>query len=361
MSAPEETYQGAVVYLYAFDVAFEMRRERVGQLLGVPLAAAATAGDKRNPRQPERELPLVARLPPIEAQGPAGTLRIERTVSIMRLGAISVRLRVPISGLSISSLVEMHDQSLQDGTIHDLARTLATAVHQELMPVWVRPRDRLPAEEAYTVFCLETPVTDSAQWFATHRRRIAGLLTQEPDAFQLSEQEVMESTLRALSYYRHDLTVVDWDAALLLDQPKGIIETLGIIELANLALAELEAYDAFLDTVVERAYRDVGGRTRRRGVLRELGELRIDLARTGDGLGNITKLFGDWHLARVYAALNDRFHISDWQRATDAKLRTVDGIYQKLQHDQSTRWMLVLELTVVALFIADLLIVLRLR
>jgi hypothetical protein len=360
MSGPSELYQGAVVFLYAFDVAFEMERGHIDRLLGAPLVAEGLIDDKRNPRRPERERALVAQLPPIEIEGPAGPLRIERRISVMRFGAISVRLRVPVEGVGLAALVKWHDLRLASGSIHDLARTLATSAHQELMPVWIRPRSELPAEEAYTVFCLETPVPETTPWFSDNRRAIAALLTQEADASLLSEQEVMESTIRTLSYYRHDLAVLDWDAALLVDRAKGLEETLGIIELANLTLAELEAYDEYLDSVVELAYRDVGGRNRR-GVLRALGELRIDLARTSDALGNITKFFGDWHLARVYAALGDRFHLSDWQRTTDAKLRMVDGIYQVLKQDQNNRWMIALELTVVALFIADLVIVLRLH
>ena len=51
--------------------------------------------------------------------------------------------------------------------------------------------------------------------------------------------------------------MVDWDAALIMDEPAYFDETLYVMELANLQLAELEAYDRILDTAVERSYRDV--------------------------------------------------------------------------------------------------------
>ena len=88
---------------------------------------------------------------------------------------------------------------------------------------------------------------------------------------------------------------------------------------------------------------------------RELREIRVDLARLSDELSNITKFFGDWHLARIYQALSDRFHLSDWHRTIDQKLKTLDDLYQILRADQNTRWMLMLELTIVLLFIVDLL------
>ena len=135
-------------------------------------------------------------------------------------------------------------------------------------------------------------------------------------------------------------------------------ETLFIMELANLQLAELEAYDRLLDDSLERAYRDLSARpTRGRGsVLRELREIRIDLARFSDELSNITKFFGDWHLARIYENISARFHLADWHRTIDGKLRTLDDLYQLLNHVQTNRWMLILEVTIVLLFVIDLVI-----
>src|SRR5207248_496319 len=129
-------------------------------------------------------------------------------------------------------------------------------------------------------------------------------------------------------YYDRDLVVIDWDAALIVDEPRYLNEILYIMELANVQLAELEAYDQLLDNAVERAYRDLGGRRIARaggaGVQRELREIRVDLARLSDELSNITKFFGDWHLARVYQGLSARFHLSDWHRTIDEKLKTLD-------------------------------------
>ena len=186
------------------------------------------------------------------------------------------------------------------------------------------------------------------------------MLTQEPDVDHLSRQEADESTGRFLSYYEHDLVVVDWDAALIVDQPRNFDETLYVMELANLQLAELEAYDRLLDDALDRAYRDLNARPPRgrAGMLRELREIRIDLARFSDELSNITKFFGDWHLARIYESISARFHLADWHRTIDDKLQTLDDLYQLLNHDRTNRWMLLLEVTIVLLFMIDLVILL---
>jgi len=58
-----------------------------------------------------------------------------------------------------------------------------------------------------------------------------------------------------------------------------------------------------------------------------------------DELSNITKFFGDWHLARIYQGLSARFHLGDWHRTIDEKLKTLDDLYQLMQAERSTRWM----------------------
>jgi len=358
-------YTGEVVYIYAFDVAYEMVRQPVRELLGQPVAQFAVDASKRSPRHLFFYRPQMVRLPPLERIGPNGPVRLERVIKMLPVGALSITVRVPFSVNQLEDLVEYHDLQFSNGSLNEEVRRLAEQVHRELTPYYIRPVQNLAEEEAYTVFCIESPLRtedgaalSAENWLRANRRVVASLLTQEPDIDHLSKQESDESTGRFLSYYEHDLEVVDWDAALILDERQNFDETLYIMELANLQLAELEAYDRILDDALERAYRDLRRRPfrGRATTLRELREIRIDLARFSDELSNITKFFGDWHLARIYQNVSARFHLSDWHRTIDDKLQTLDDLYQLLNHDQTNRWMLILEVTIVLLFIIDLII-----
>ena len=358
-------YVGEVVYVYAFDVAYDMSRQPIRELLGQPVAQFAMDASKRSPRHLFFYKPQMVRLPPLERIGPQGPVRIERAVKILPVGAISITVRVPFAVRRIEDLVDYHDLQFSNGVLQDEVRELAEEIRRELAPYFIRPVPQLAPEEAYTVFCIESPLStvdgadlSAENWLRAQRREVASLLTQEPDIDHLSTQEADESTRRYLSYYEHDLVVVDWDAALIVDHPENFDETLYVMELANLQLAELEAYDRILDEALERSYRDLSvRRARTRGdILRELRDIRIDLARFNDELSNITKFFGDWHLARIYENISARFHLGDWHRSIDGKLKTLDDLYQLLKHDQNNRWMLILECTIVLLFVIDLII-----
>ncbi|HEY4416340.1 MAG TPA: hypothetical protein VGO57_11670 [Verrucomicrobiae bacterium] len=364
-------YVGEVVYLYAFDVAYDTARQPIRELLGQPVAQFAVDASKRSPRQLFFYKPQMIRLPPMERIGPLGAVRVERAVKLLPVGAISITVRVPFAVQHLEELVAFHDLQFSNGSLHDEVLRLAQEIVAELKPGLIRPHPQLAEEEAYTVFCFAAPVLNAEggsmnaeQWFQGHRRPVAALLTQEEEPERLSKQEAEESTARYLSYYEDDLAVVDWDAALLIDAPQDFDESLYIMELANLQLAELEAYDRLLDHALERSYRDLGERPlrSRRNILRELREIRIDLARFNDELSNITKFFGDWHLARLYEKISSRFHLAEWHRTVDGKLKTLDELYQILKYDQNNRVMIGLEVGIVLLFIIDLVVlILRLR
>jgi hypothetical protein len=359
--------RGEVVYMYAFDVAYEMIRKPVNELLGQPVAQFVVDATKRSPRQLFFYRPQMVRLPPVERIGPRGAvLHLQRIVKLLPVGAISITVRVPFEANSIDDLVAFHDLRFNDGTwLYDEVRALAEQVRQELTQYYVRPVPTLGDEEAYTVFCINGPLrtTDGAprtteNWVQENCREIAAVLTEERDPGCLSEQEARESTGKSLSYYENDIVIIDWDAAVVVDEPKFFDEVLYIMELANLQLAELEAYDRMLDDAVERGYRDLAStrrlwRLKTGQVQRELREFRIDMARLSDELQNITKFFGDWHLARIYQSLSQRFHLADWHRTIDQKLKTMDDLYQLLRTDQTNRWMIILEATIVALFVVD--------
>ena len=363
-----ERYSGEVVYVFAFDIAYEMMRTPLRTLVGQPVAQFQVDTSKRTPRQLFFYRPQMVRLPALERIGHVGPLRLERTVKLLPVGALSITVRVPFAGKTLEELVSYHDLHFTNGiSLYDEVLQLVEEIQNELQPYLHRPVAKLANEEAYTVFCIHSPMAGVNQshmaaedWLAANRRQVAALLTEEPDLAHLSDQEADESTQKYLSYYDHDLVVVDWDAALIIDEPRYMDETLYLMELANLQLAELEAYDRILDDVIDRSYRDLtprrvgpwsGGRTQH-----DLREIRIDLARLSDELSNITKFFGDWHLARIYKALSDRFHLADWHHTIDEKLKTLDDLYQLLQTDRNNRWMLTLEITIVLLFIIDLLI-----
>ncbi len=345
---------GHVTWLYAFDIAHDMRREPLKTVLGRPVEPWLQTTDHRVPRQSFFHRPQIVRLPSLEAVLPGGgSATLTRTLKILPVGGLSLAFTAPVEVGHLEELVAWHEPPSVAAV--SAVRNLAQMVIEDLKEHLIQPVKIPDDAEAYTVFRLDLPEQEEAAvWLENHRREVAALLTQELDPDRLCEDEVNETLSRRLGYYKDDLLVVDWDAALLLDRPGPAMEILHVLELANLQLCEMEAYDRLLDTAMERSYADLGRRGHyNRQLLRRLGELRIDLSRLSDELTHAGKFLGDWHLARVYEAAASRFHLSDWQRVVDDKLKTLDDLYQMLKHDQFNRWLLIMEMVVIVILVFE--------
>ena len=151
-------YTGEVVYIYAFDVAYEMTRQPVRELLGQPVAQFVVDASKRSPRQLFFYRPQMVRLPPLERIGPHGPVRVERVIKLLPVGAISISVRVPFEVAQVEDLVAYHDLQFSNGSLSEEVRRLAEEVRSELASHYVRPVKQLADEEAYTVFCFESPL-----------------------------------------------------------------------------------------------------------------------------------------------------------------------------------------------------------
>ncbi|MGD1041530.1 MAG: hypothetical protein ABR913_00535 [Sedimentisphaerales bacterium] len=360
-------YRGEVVYIYAYDIAYDIKNEPVEKILTQPTRDYLVGPSKRIPRQMFFYRPRIADFAPEKRVLRSGeSLEIRKSVKIFGVGAMTVQVRVPFEVERLEDLVGYHDLKFAERGLEEEVAEFAERVRKDLVPYCVRPVPALMQAEAYTVFCVaglpgvEGQRVRAEDWLTANRRRVAALLMQEENAESLSEQEVCESTGLYLSYYGDDLVVVDWDSAIVVGQQDALDDVLHIMELANVQLVELAAYDRVLDEALQVAYNDMNRQTVRstRKMLENLRELRIDLARISDELSNITKFFGDWHLAKTHRNLADRFHLGDWQRIIGEKTRTLDGLYQILLQNRFNSAMFVLEVTIVLLFIIDLVVLL---
>jgi hypothetical protein len=326
---------------------------------GAPLVGKGTPVYVEFPR------PLVLRLPDIAMRGPFGEGKASGFVSFFAIGAVSVRIHAPFTAHALTDLQSWTSLRLQVGGEWLAPEAAARALFEAERGAWeaaVRePYTKEVLDESYTIFALSDVGGPADEFFQGHLRDVAELLKGERGG-RLHEKEVREGTRTWFSYYADDVIVVDWDAAFLIDPSPEYEDLVFVLEIANVQLLEFRAYDNYLDDVLAKAYdelalvyrRPIFSRARR--TAHELSLLRMEIAEFADEADNITKFLGDWFLARVYAAAQVKFHLSAWRDTVDEKLATLHQLYQIALSESDNRRLLVLEVTIVLLFVLDLLL-----
>ena len=268
-------------------------------------------------------------------------------------GAVAVTYTVEIRGpfaalLTLSEDLYDNEALLADSRLRvsQLLQVIGAAAAQaELSPV----------VEDYSVFHIASfaEAIDLNRFHAEYGQEIARILRAERRP--LSEQEVSDAFAARISYGLEDLTIVDWNAALLIDRDGDDVRA--VLEYANVELLEMRYLDRKLDRALDQAYDTLSKRAfslpRLLGYygadLRSVAELQVDNAVLFEGVNNTLKLLGDQYLARVYRLVNRRFHLDEWDASILRKLQTLESIYEKISDQASNRRMELLEWVIVLL------------
>ena len=281
------------------------------------------------------------------------TSRPSVDLMIYDFGAVSVVYAVPIDGpfqdlLGLSEELYDNEVLLADSRLR-VDRLLAVIGNAASRP---HPS---PVVEDYVVFHVESFAAffDLGRFCEEYARPIVQILRAESQP--LSDQEIEDALAVRLSYGANDITLVDWNAALIVDKEGEDVRAL--LEFANVELLEMRYVDQKLDLALDQAHETLARRSwglssflgSYNADLRSVAELQVDNATLFEGVNNTLKLVGDQYLARLYRMVNRRFHLDEWDQSILRKLETLESIYEKISDQASTRRMEILEWVIILL------------
>lgn len=342
----------------AFDWGDEIDLDRAREL--VPAELHALPRTRRTPASIQyRPFPLRFRLPSLSVPpAPFPALppdQLSADATVFDFGAVSVAIHVPVPG---GSLPDLATAMSEPQPFIDLARRTIEPLFEKLQPAITRPQWSQLSEEFF-VFTFRpgacpvppTALVDArADW-------LAGLIRLE--STPLSRSEIDESLRARMSYGPDDLVIVDWAAAIVVDEQPD--EVLDLLAFANLQLLELRQINHQLEHELETAWhviRRLAGswlpfwRTHARTV-RALGVVKIDAHGMLERTSNILRLVGDPYLARLYQLLVARFHLDDWAADVRRSISLLESVYQVLTQQSATYRAEVLELIIVLLILFE--------
>jgi hypothetical protein len=352
--------QGQVIAFFAFDIGYEVSLEKLGALLAsVPVQPLSRKKQTPNYLQYTTP-PRVLDLGPIDgALDRSGQIQ----ATVFDFGAISLSYRWPLAARGCEASLEKmaaFSQRLYNANLEAHAREQVRTLIDKLRPAITRP-DLSELVEDYFLFVFEqlAEPLSAAELISRYRATLAQILRF--DTLPLSPDQQDEALSQTISYYENDLTIVDWNAAIIYDPDYQ--DTANVLELLNVELLEARYVDAQLDKrigeytglVQRRPEWALPLRTPYRRAIQELAELRTESSLLSERVDNALKLIGDLYLARVHNAAAKRFYLHEWDTAIARKLNIVSDYYQLLTDRVRTAQSHTLELIIIALILAEIL------
>jgi hypothetical protein len=346
---------------YAFEVGTAIDLEAAERRLGT--GSRPPARTRRRAPQTFQYRPAPLRFGQDPPNADVAGHRVARVeIALFDFGAASATYTMPFAG-ELEQLVGV-SAALQDNPVlaHD-ARTRVAALLEALGDTVSRPQ-LADLTEDYVVFELAPGrELEPSALATTYGHLVAQILRSEVQP--LSPEEMADALSHRIAFGTTDVTLIDWNTALLSDPEPD--ETRDLIEFANVQLLELRHLDAQLDRILDRAYAALVEAERGLlralrppvSALRTLGALQIDAATLHERVTNALKLVGDQFLSRLYGLISSRFHVADWDRAITRKLDVLDGVYQKLSDRVTARRVEVLEWIVIILIAVEVIAGLR--
>lgn len=308
--------------------------------------------------------PLGLALPPITLTLPTGPVEAQVTARLYAFGAVTLAIRVPADGLAWADFASLTNAIDEAAGPQDLAPFWAEKLDElraMIGPALDRPAASTIVEDYLiaTVHAFDRPIATTE---LLAENDLVPLLSGEYRP--LSDGARNDLLSRRFSYYVDDLVVLTWDRAFIYE-PRRDTDVADVIEVANAQLLEMRYYDELLDAELPHMYdlveaaRGFGFAPRRYAALaRRLYALVAEVTELTEKVDNALQVTEDVYLARVYTAALDLFRVKPVSAAVDRKLAIIRDTYQALYDESASSRAGLMEASVVALILIEILLAL---
>jgi hypothetical protein len=362
---------GEAVYIYIYDVGGDINVAGVEKVINKTPALAELRFERTMPEYlalPSPPLFVEVGRRSIEIGGAKAEMRVQARVHA--IGAVSIIFRVPFECdfadmrryASSSPAIRHREKELK---LMDMGAAIFRDIFGSIRGCVAQSYKREEVPETYFALCFVEPKQNGAEFMRKNRAFLASLLNE--DAGEMSEEEASDTTKHYLTYYANDLVIVDWSGSVVLEPSGKYEDYITTMELANLQLLELRTYDNELDRRIDKAYADLKALERVSPLSMLLGRrierIALDMARmqaemleTIDSVRNITKFFGDWTLAKLYAMLANRLYLGEWESSVSRKMATLRSFYEMASDRVAVYRSTLLEALIVLLIVFEIIL-----
>lgn len=194
-------------------------------------------------------------------------------------------------------------------------------------------------EEYSILLVLEAKPTPD-KWIDKNALAISKFIRSQREVFDKSEvDEILISRTR---YSAADLTLVDWEGAVII-APNGDFQSdITLLKIGNYQLLRYRMLDESIEDMLDKINKAFFKNKRRprptRGVIRQIAAHRLEVMLDFERAEQYMLLIGDWYTAKLFEAIQGEFYLKDWKESVRSKLDNLQNIVQTIKDNFSISW-----------------------
>jgi hypothetical protein len=264
---------------------------------------------------------------------------------------ISVRslpgLTLQVETASVSVIRQRYDERIQVVECRfELLDPLSMAGMQERERIQSDLRSQLiPQEyrdngqyEEYVVLCLSRITEAPDAFIEANAGTLARFIRSQREL--LDPAEVNEILVSRVRYSQEDLTLVDWEAAVIIAPQADFQSDIELLKIGNYQLLRYRILDQSIEKILRAINQEfLQGKQSRikptRSSLRRIVAHRLEIALDFEHTDQNLLLIGDWYTAKLFATIRNEFYLDEWKSAVRTKLDNLEGIVNTIQENFS--------------------------
>lgn len=194
--------------------------------------------------------------------------------------------------------------------------------------------------EDYTILLVREAKPSPDKWIEKNGLAIANFIRSQREV--LDREEVGEILGSRARYSARELTLVDWEGAVIIVPNADFQSDIALLKIGNYQLLRYRMLDRSIEEMLDRINERFFQHKRRprptRGLVRQIAAHRLEVMLDFERAEQNLLLIGDWYTAKLYEVIQNEFYLKDWKESLRAKLDNLENIVETIQENFSLSW-----------------------
>ena len=253
-------------------------------------------------------------------------------------------VEVQAGGVQVSVLRQRYDDRIQmvdcrfqmDDFLSMSAIQQREVIERNLRERFIPVEHRTSGMFEEYVMLLLTKATPTPEKFLDKNAAQIGRFIR-PQREVLDQRELEQILSSRVRYSTQDLTVVDWDGAVIIAVNGDFQSDIELLKIGNYQLLRYRMLDKLVEGMLDKINESFFINRRRpratRGAIRDIVQHRLEVMLDFERTEQNLLLIGDWYTAKLYNAIRTELYLEEWKNTIRGKLDNLEGIVETIQEN----------------------------